>query len=156
MVRHTATQLTIRHEERRRVKFRPMVAARDALIVDPGMGRKKLSKVARNMVEEDDSDDKFVAMVSLERQTGALHLVEEEAAAEWAAALESLTPSQLKFALNSCQDTSPYNSNLALWKGHPSECKLCGERQSSSMGSAATPWHCSFVDTIPGMTKSFR
>ena len=35
-----------------------MVAARDALIVDPGMGRKKLSKVATNMVVEDESDDK--------------------------------------------------------------------------------------------------
>ena len=130
VVRHAATQLTIRQEERRRVKFRPMVTARDALIVDPGMGRKKLSKVAMTMVQEDDSDDKFVTMVSSERQTGALHLVEEEAAAEWAAALESLTPPQLEFALNACQDTLPHNSNLALWKGHPSECKLCGERQS--------------------------
>ena len=43
-----------------------MVTTRDALIVDPGMGRKKLSKVAMNMVEEDDSDDIFVTMVSSE------------------------------------------------------------------------------------------
>ena len=130
VVRYAATQLTISQEQSRRVKFKPMVAARDALVVDPGMGRKKLSKVATNMVVEDEIDDKLTAMVSSERQTGAFHMVEEEAAAGWAAALENLTPSQLKFALNACQDTLPYNSNLALWKSHPSDCKLCGERQT--------------------------
>ena len=82
------------------------------------------------MVMESDSDDNFSTMVSSERQTGALHMVEQEAAAEWAVALKSLTPSELKFALNACQDTLPHNSNLSLWKGHPSDCKLCGERQS--------------------------
>ena len=112
------------------MKFRPMVAARDALTVDPGMGRKKLSKVAATMIVEDESDDRLSALLSSERQTGALHLVEEEPAAQWASALERLTPSELKFALNACQDSLPHNSNLAIWKGHPSECKLCGERQS--------------------------
>ena len=130
MVRHVATQLTIKEEKSSRVKFTPMVAARDALTVDPGMVRKKLTKVATTIVAEDDSEDRFAAMVSSERQTGALHLVEEEAAAQWASAVGSLTPSGLKFALNACQDSLPHNCNLAIWKGHPSECKLCGERQS--------------------------
>ena len=130
VVRHAATQLTLREEKSSRVKFRPMVAARDALTVDPGMGRKKLSKVAATMIVEDESDDRLSVLLSSERQTGALHLVEEEPAAQWASALERLTPSERKFALNACQDSLPHNSNLAIWKGHPSECKLCGERQS--------------------------
>ena len=110
------------------MKFKPVVAARDALMVDSGMRRKKLSKTATSVIVGDDLDDKLSVMMSSERQTGALHLVEEEAAAEWAAALERLTPSELKFALNACQDTLPHNSNLVLWKGLFSECKLCGER----------------------------
>ena len=90
----------------------------------------KLTKVATTLIEDDDSNDSFSAVVSLERQTGALHVVEEEAAAQWASALEHLTSSELNFTLNACQDSLPHNSNLAIWKGHPSECKLCGERQS--------------------------
>ena len=130
IARYAATQLTVREEKSSRVKFTPMVAARDALAVDPGMGRKKLTKVATTLIEDDDSDDRFSAMVSSEQQTGALHVVEEEVAAQWASALEHLTSSELKFALNACQDSLPHNSNLATWKGHPSGCKLCGERQS--------------------------
>ena len=123
-VRYAATKLTGKEEEDIRAKFRPMVVAREALTVDPGMGRKKLSQIAKNMVAEDDNNTTFFTVMSSERQTGALHHVEEEAAAEWAAALECLSPSELKFTLNACQDTLPHNSNLALWKGHPSECKL--------------------------------
>ena len=130
VVRHVATHLTTKEERKTRVKLKPMVVARDALVTDPGMGRKKLSKVARIMVVEDDTDAKLSAMKSSERRGEALRSVEEEAAAEWASALEHLSPSQLKFALNACQDTLPHNSNLALWKGHPRECKLCGETQS--------------------------
>ena len=153
VVRHAATQLTLREEKSSRVKFRPMVAARDALTVDPGMGRKKLSKVAATMIVEDESDDRLSALLSSERQTGALHLVEEEPAAQWASALERLTPSELKFALNACQDSLPHNSNLAIWKGHPSECKLCGERHPSSMYSAVVPLHCSYVGTTSDMIR---
>ena len=130
VVRYVTTQSTIKEERCSNVKFRPLVVARDVLAGDPGMGRKKLSRVARNMTEEDVSDSFLSSVMSTERQTAALHLVEEEAAATWAAALEELTPSELRFALNACQDSSPHNSNLAIWKSHPSECKLCGERQT--------------------------
>ena len=59
------------------MKFKPLVVARDALMVDPVMGRKKLSKAATSVVVEDDLDDKFAVMMSSERQTEAFHLVEE-------------------------------------------------------------------------------
>ena len=42
----------------------------------------KLTKVATTLIEDDDSNDSFSAVVSLEQQTGALHVVEEEAAAQ--------------------------------------------------------------------------
>ena len=107
-----------------------MIVARDALAADPGMSRNKLSKVAKNMVKEEDTEMKSSLMMASQRRGEALRLAEGEAATQWASALENLTPFQLKFALNACQDTLPHNSNLALWKGHPSECKLCGERQT--------------------------
>lgn len=43
--------------------------------------------------------------MSSEQQTGALHHMEEEVAAEWAAVLEHLSPYELRFALNASQDT---------------------------------------------------
>lgn len=70
VVRHAATQLTIKEEKSSRVKFTPMVAASDAMTVDPGMVRKKLTKVATTIIAEDDSEERFSAMVSSERQTG--------------------------------------------------------------------------------------
>ena len=96
VVHYAAMQLTVREEKSSRVKFIPMVAARDVLVVDPGMRRKKLTKVATTLIEDDDSDDRFSAVVLSERQTGALHVVEEEVAAQWASALEHLTSSELK------------------------------------------------------------
>ena len=68
-----------------------------------------------------------------ERERGrerALCIAEEEAASQWAQALERPSPSKLKFSINTCQDTLPHNANLALWKSHPSHCKLCGERRT--------------------------
>lgn len=75
--------------------------ARDALATDPGMGRKK---AAKNMVAKNDSNSTFYNVMSSEQQTGALHHIEEEVAAEWAAVLESLSPYELRFALNASQD----------------------------------------------------
>ena len=129
-VRYAATKLTITEQQKCRIKFKPMVVARDALAADPGMSKNKLSKVAKNMVREEDMEVKLSLMMASERRGEALRIAEGEAAAQWASALENLTPFHLKFALNACQDTLPHNSNLALWKGHPSECKLCGERQT--------------------------
>ena len=130
VTRYAATKLTIREQEKERMKFKPMIISRDALAVDPGMSRKRLNRVAKNMVVEDDIDVRHADMLSLEKCGETLHIAEGEAAAEWATALSDLTPFQLKFALNACQDTLPHNSNLSLWKGHPSECKLCGQRQT--------------------------
>lgn len=107
-----------------------MVMARDALATDPGMTRNKLSKVARTIVMDDDAEERHSTMIATERRGEALRIAEGEAASQWALALENLTPFELKFAVNACQDTLPHNSNLALWKGQPSDCKLCGKRQT--------------------------
>ena len=73
-----------------------MVAARDALTMDPGMGRNKLSWIAKNMVAENVNNRTFSTVMS------SGHHVEEEAAAEWAAVLDCLSPSELRFTLNAC------------------------------------------------------
>lgn len=68
VVRHVVW--TIKEEKSSHVKFTPMVAARDALTVDPGMVRKKLTKVATTIIVDDDSKDRFSAMVSSENKLG--------------------------------------------------------------------------------------
>ena len=130
VVRHSATQKTISEQHKQRMSFKPMVMARDALVMDPGMSSQKLSKVARTMVTEDDTEARLSVMLASDRRGEALRVAEEDAADQWASALENLTSFELKFALNACQDTLPHNANLSLWKGHPSDCKLCGERQT--------------------------
>ena len=130
VVRHCATQRTLSEVKKQRLSFKPMVMARDALATDPGMTRNKLSKVARTIVMDDDAEERHSTMIATERRGEALRIAEGEAASQWALALENLTPFELKFAVNACQDTLPHNSNLALWKGQPSDCKLCGRRQT--------------------------
>ena len=110
--------------------YKPMVMVRDALAVEPEMSGRKLSRVTRTIVMEEDAEERHSTLVATDCRGEALRIAEEEAAAQWAQALERLSPSELKFAINACQDTLPHNANLALWKGHPSHCKLCGERQT--------------------------
>ena len=107
-----------------------MVITRDALVMDPEMSSQKLSKVARTTVMEDDAEVRLSIRLVSDRRGEALHVAEEDAAAQWTSALENLTSFELKFALNACKDTLTHNANFSLWKGHPSECKLCGERQT--------------------------
>ena len=126
-VRYSATQKTSSEQQKHRVELKPMVVTRDAL--DPGMSGKKLSKVTRTVMEND-SEERHSPMLASERRGEALHVAEGEVASQWASALDTLIPFELKFALNACQDTLPHNVNLALWKGHLCECKLCGERQT--------------------------
>ena len=61
---------------KRKMKFKPMVAARDALVVDPGMSGKKLSKVARNIVIEDDSEERLSLLLATNRRGEAMRVAE--------------------------------------------------------------------------------
>ena len=104
--------------------------ARDTLATDPGMSRKKLSKVSRALVVNENAEKRHSILVATERRGEVLCIAEEEAVAQWAMAMDLLSPFELKFTLNACFDTLPHSSNLALWKGQSAECKLCGERQT--------------------------
>ena len=130
VVRHCSTQKTLSEQQKQHLSFKPMVVVRDVLACDPGMSRNKLSKVARTCAMEDDVDERLSTLTATECRGEALCIAEEEAVAQWGLALETLSPFEHKFALNALQDTLPHNSNLALWKGNPSACKLCGERQT--------------------------
>ena len=130
VVRLCTTKKFLREQQKTRLSFKPMVVARDTLATDPGMSRKKLSKVSQAMVVNEDAEERHSIMVATERRGEALHIAEEEAVTQWAMALDLLSPFELKFSLNACQDALPHNSNLALWKGQSAECKLCGERQT--------------------------
>ena len=108
----------------------PHKTSKSLLAVEPEMRGRKLSRVTRTIVMEENAEERHSTLVATDCRGEALRIAEEEAAAQWAQALERLSPSELKFAINACQDTLPHNVNLALWKGHPSHCKLCGERQT--------------------------
>ena len=130
VVRYSATQMTISEQQKQCASFKPLLVARDALMTDPGMSSKKLSKVSRALVMEEEAEERLSTMLASEHRGEAVRTVEDEAASQWALALDSLSPFALKFALNACQDTLPHNANLSLWNGHPGSCKLCGERQT--------------------------
>ena len=58
------------HKANWQAKFRLIVVVREALTVDPGMGRKKLSQLAKNMVAENDNNNNiFSTVMSSEWQT---------------------------------------------------------------------------------------
>ena len=59
------------------------------------------------MVMEDDAEVRHSIMLASDCRGEALRVAEEDAATQWASALENLTPFELKFALNACQDTPP-------------------------------------------------
>lgn len=79
---------------------------------------------------DDALEEWYTLMMASEKRSEALRIVEGEATTEWATTLQNLTPFELKFALNGCQDTLPHNANLVLLKGYSSEYKLCGGRQT--------------------------
>ena len=150
VVRYAATKLTIREQEKERMKFKPMIISRDALAVDPGMSRKRLNRVAKNMVVEEDIDVRHAHMLSLEKRGETLRIAEGEAAAEWATALSDLTPFQLKFALNACQDSLPHNSNLSPILVN---ANYVVSDRPYFMSCVIALWHFSFVDIMKDMMR---
>ena len=78
-VHYSATQLTISEQQKNRMKFKPMTVVRDALAEDPG---RKLSKVARSMFMDDDSEERYALLMASEKQSEALRIAEGEATTE--------------------------------------------------------------------------
>ena len=110
--------------------MKPMLAARDALKKDPGASGKIVRKAAKSAAVMADAETTLEHGQSLVQQGELFRSVDEEASSAWSAAVLSLPPEQMKFALNASQDTLPHNSNLARWKNLSAACKLCGQRQT--------------------------
>ena len=64
VVRHSATKKITSELQMKRVSFKPMVMVRDTLATDPGMSSKKLSKVSRNILMEDDAEERYLIMLA--------------------------------------------------------------------------------------------
>ena len=150
VVRHVATHLTTKEERKTRVKLKPMMVARDALVTVRGMGWRKLCRVARNMVADDNTDDKLTAMISSEGCSRALRTVENEAAAEWASArsISHLPNSDLPSipAMTPCptMPTWLYGEAILVSAGYverPRHCYMC---------CAAAPW----LSSLNGLTPT--
>ena len=101
------------------------------MVTDPGMPRKRLSTVAKKVVQDDNHQQMLQGLQGLERQGHMSCCSSPESAQICAEALKMLTDEQFKFALNSAVDTLPHNLNLRPWnKRENAACTLCGDEQS--------------------------
>ena len=83
-----------------------MLVARDALVTGPGMPSKKLSKVSRLQVTEEEAEERLSTILASEHRGETLRVTQDEAASQWALALDSLTKNRSKCTL-------PHNANLS-------------------------------------------
>ena len=124
-------------------------------MVEPKMSGRKLNRVTCTIVMEEDTEERHSTLVAADCQKKALHIADEEAAAQWAQALERLSPSELKFAINACQGTLSHNANLALWKGYPATANSVERGKHCYMSCATALWPYSSGGTMPDMTRCF-
>ena len=132
-VRFTTTVEIRREEALQRATHRPMLAARETLVEDPGMSKRALMTRAKSAMAKEDAEKRMRHAQSLECQGQVFRCSEDGAASIWSKAVQKLPPELLKFSLNAVQDTLPHNANLAMWRrreGLSCACKLCGERQT--------------------------
>ena len=115
-VRYTSTLETKREDALQRPTHRPMLTARDALAVEPGMMKRALIKRAKSIVCKKDARKRLEHASSLECQGRVFRCCEDSAASMWSSVVQKLPSELLKFSLNAVQDTLPHNDNLARWR----------------------------------------
>ena len=104
-VRYTSTLETKREEALQRPTHRPMLTARDALAIEPGMTKRALIKRAKSIVCKKDAGKRLQHALSLECQGRVFRCCEDSAASVWSSVVQKLPSELLKFSLNAVQDT---------------------------------------------------
>ena len=132
-VRHITTLEIRREENLNRLKFKPMLFARDLWVHDPNANKKALIRKTKTAIMARDAETRLEHAHGLEHQGQLLRATDDKAAGIWASAVLQLPPEVLRFSMNAAQDTLPHNANLAMWRskeGLSDACKLCGRRQT--------------------------
>ena len=82
------------------------------------------------MAESELKKKRLEHSLSLGTQGRLFRVVDSHASAVWSRAIQAVSGSEMKFALNAANDTLPHNANLARWRGLSDVCKLCGGKQT--------------------------
>ena len=130
VVSHTVKERIDKESQQQRAKFRPFTLAQQAYSANPGASGRAVSNRAKKMVGNEVRRKYLEHSMSLNTQGKLFQLVDNNASSIWAKAIQTLPPTEMKFALNAANDTLPHNANLARWRGLSDACKLCGARQT--------------------------
>ena len=130
VVSHTVKERIDKESQQQRAKFRPFTLAQQAYSANPGASGRAVSNRAKKMVGNEVRRKYLEHSMSLNTQGKLFQLVDNNASSVWAKAIQTLPPTEMKFALNAANDTLPHNANLARWRGLSDACKLCGARQT--------------------------
>ena len=130
-VRHLATTLTQKEQNKQREMFQPFSKVVEAMKNEPGASKKTIKTRAKTTVQKQDDEVKWEHSKNLQVQGQMLRQFEDNSAATWVNAISQLPGHIFKFAQNAVKDTLPHNANLHLWgKLKSRECTLCGEEQT--------------------------
>ena len=132
-VQHSMKMQIQKESRAQRIKFRPLSFVQEVFSHSPGTTRKALSTQVKKKAKKEEAARHLAHAKSLPIQGSLYRTVDGEAALLWSKAIQALPSNQMKFALNSAQDTLPHNANLALWRGDScmsNKCRLCGDKQT--------------------------
>ena len=82
------------------------------------------------MVESEVKKKRLEHSMSLGTQGRLFHVIDTHAFAVWLRAIQALTGLEMKFVLNTANDTLPHNANLSRWRSLSDAYKLCSGRQT--------------------------
>ena len=121
-------------EERKsqRMKFQPAEFVEELLSGVQPHSRCALTRAAKNILTEEEVDERHQVLCQLPVQGEMARLWEETSPELWVKAVQNLPPEPLKFALNASLNTLPTNANLHTWgKKTRDTCPLCKEHRQS-------------------------
>ena len=128
-----AASLRLEEERRRqRMKFQPAGLVGELLSGAQPQSRRALTRAAKNILAEEEVDERHHDLCQLPVQGEMARSWEETSPELWVKAVQGLPPEPLKFALNASLDTLPTNAKLHAWgKKTRDTCPLCNEHRQT-------------------------
>ena len=131
-VREAAVLRLEQEEGRQRMKFRPAALVDSIITEEPSQSRRALSGAAKNIIAEEDDEERHQALCQLPAQGEMARACGDTSQVLWARAVRDLPPEPMSFVLCASLDSLPTNANLHRWGKKPTaDCPLCrGGRQT--------------------------
>ena len=111
-------------------KILPFTLAQQVYSTDPGASGRAVSNRAKRMVESEVKKKRLEHSMSLGTQGRLFQVVDTHASAVWSRVIQALTGPEMKFVLNTANDTLPHNANLSRWRSPSDACKFCSGKQT--------------------------